>query len=139
MPSSVEKLSKFPIPRNVTELQRFLGAVNFYRTYIPRMAQIASPLYELTRKGADWIWSRKCAQAFDSLRSKLVKEPVMLAFPDWGRSLTIEADASSTGIAAVLSQRDTDQVENYVRVISFLLHSVRPKGIILRVNWRHGR
>ena len=111
MPSSAEKLSKFPVPRNVTELQRFLGAVNFYRTYIPRMAQIASPLYELTRKGAAWRWSKECAQAFDALRFKLVIEPVMLAFPDWGRSFTIEADASSTGIAAVLSQRDRSSGE----------------------------
>ena len=105
-PSSKEKLAKFTRPRNVKELQRFLGAINFYRSYIPHMSQIASPLYELTRKGADWVWSRNCAQAFDSLRNKLIKEPVMLAFPDWERNFTIEADASATGVAAVLSQRD---------------------------------
>ena len=123
IPSSAEKLSKFPVPRNVTELQRFLGTINFYRAYIPRLAQKANPLYVLTRKGVDWGWSRQCTQAYDTLRYKLITEPVMLALTDWGKSFTIEADASSTGIAAVLSQRD--ELNGRLRPIDF---SKRPSG-----------
>ena len=122
-PSSAKKLSKFPVPRNGTELQRFLGTINFCRTYIPRLAQIANPLYVLTRKGVDWGWSRQCTQAYDTLRYKLITEPVMLALTDWGKSFTIEADASSTGIAAVLSQRD--ELNGRLRPIDF---SKRPSG-----------
>ena len=43
--SSVELLLHFPRPNSVKELQSFLGSVNFYRAYIPRIAQIAHPLY----------------------------------------------------------------------------------------------
>ena len=120
--SASEKLSKFPTPQNVTELQRFLGTVNFYRSYIPNMAQIASPLYGLTRKGAEWEWSKRCEQAFEVLRQKLTQEPVILVFPDWGMNFTIEADASARGVAAVLSQRD--RVDGRLRPVDFFSSSL---------------
>ena len=72
------------------------------------MAHLAAPLYELTRKGASWIWNSECEDAFDSLRYKLVQEPILLAFPDWRNKFVIEADASTTAVAAVLSQRNEE-------------------------------
>ena len=104
--SAAAKLAKFPRPKTVAELQRFLGSINFYRAYIPNMAQLAAPLYELTRKGARWVWSSLREEAFDSLRNKLVREPISLAFPNWKKSFVIEADASSRAVGAVLSQRN---------------------------------
>ena len=89
------------------ELQRFLGSLNFYRSYIPGLTCIAEPLYRLTQKRAVWNWTEVCQRAFEELRLKLVKEPVLLAFPEWENEFYIEADASSHGIAAVLSQRDS--------------------------------
>ena len=117
-----EKLSKFPTPQNVTELQRFLGTVNFYRSYIANMAQIASPLYGLTRKGAEWEWSKRCEQAFEVLRQKFTQEPMILVFPDWGVNFTIEAGASARGVAAVLSQRD--RVDVRLRPVDFFSSSL---------------
>ena len=108
MSYAAQKLSKFPRPQGVTELQRFLGSLNFYRSYIPELAHLAAPLYELTRKGASWIWNSECEDAFDSLRYKLVQEPILLAFPDWRNKFVIEADASTTAVAAVLSQRNEE-------------------------------
>ena len=104
--SASEKLSKFPRPSCVVELQRFLGSLNFYRSYIPGLAGLAAPLYDLTKKGARWLWSDTCEKAFDSLRHKLTNEPVMLAFPNWEQKFVIEADASTRAVAAVLSQRN---------------------------------
>ena len=69
---------------------------------------MAEPLYRLTRKRAVWNWTEGCQRAFDELRLKLVKEPVLLAFPEWEKEFYIEADASSHGIAAVLSQMDSE-------------------------------
>ena len=89
----------------MSELQRFLGSLNYYRSYIPRLAQVAEPLYQLTRKLTLWSWSEECRRAFHELRTKLVQEPVSLAFPQW-EEFYIEADASSQGIATVLFQVD---------------------------------
>ena len=53
-----EKLSRFPTPKTVKELQRFLGSLNYYRAYIPRLAQTAEPLYRLTKTGpSQWNYS----------------------------------------------------------------------------------
>ena len=70
------------------------------------MAEIAAPLYKLTKKGVRWSWSEECEYAFRELREKLIKEPIILAFPAWSDAFYIEADASASGVAAVLSQKD---------------------------------
>ena len=98
--AATQRLAKFPKPRCVTELQRFLGSLNFYRAYIPNLASMAEPLYELTKKNASWNWSEKCDMAFCGLRNKLVREPVLLAFPNWNKSFVVEADASISAVGA---------------------------------------
>ena len=102
---TTQKIAKFPNPRSAKELQRFLGSLNYYRSYIPRLAQIANPLYQLTKKGEPWKWTQKCEEAFSKLRLSLIEEPITLAFPDWKKEFIVETDASSTGVAGVLSQR----------------------------------
>ena len=104
--SYLEKIAAFPPPRTLRELQRFLGTINYYREYIPQMAEIDAPLYSLTKKGVRWIWTDDCENAFKKLRLKLVDEPVVLAFPAWAETFYIESDASASGVAAVLSQKD---------------------------------
>ena len=46
-----------PIPKNVTELQSFLGAINYYGHFIPGMSNITAPLYNLLQKGVDCKWA----------------------------------------------------------------------------------
>ena len=121
--ASKEKLRRFPQPQSMRELQGFLGSINYYRSYIPRMAQIASPLYALTKKGASWNWTDECKEAFNELRDKLTNEPVTLAFPDWNKELYVETDASGSGVAAVLSQKDKHR----------MLRRIMPQG-----SWRLG-
>ena len=122
LPTAAEKLAKFPRPRCVTELQRFLGSLNFYRSYIPKLAAVAEPLYQLTKKGVTWNWSQESEEAFNCLRDKLISEPVLLSFPNWNRSFTVETDASRTGIAAVLSQRD--ESTGHLRPIEYFSSSL---------------
>ena len=116
--------SLFPEPRSVTELQRFIGAVNYYRCYIEGLSKIAEPLYNLLRKGKHWSWDERCHAAFDELRTRLIREPVCLSHPDWKGEFHIEADASSTGVAAVLSQMDHDT--NKLRPVQFFSSALNP-------------
>ena len=40
-------------PKTLKQLRSFLGAIGYYRDFIPNFAKIASPLYDLTKKMQD--------------------------------------------------------------------------------------
>ena len=67
LPSNVQKITACEPPKSKVELQRFLGLANFYRDYIPNMAEIAAPLYLLTRKDEPYKWGEPAQQAFSTL------------------------------------------------------------------------
>jgi len=46
----VEEVLNWPVPRNVKEVQKFLGFANYYRRFIKDFARIAAPLHMLVRK-----------------------------------------------------------------------------------------
>jgi len=46
----VERVLNWPAPRNVKEVQKFLGLTNYYRRFIKNFARIAALLHMLVRK-----------------------------------------------------------------------------------------
>jgi len=46
----VEGVLNWLVPRNVKEVQKFLGLTNYYRRFIKDFARIPAPLYMLVRK-----------------------------------------------------------------------------------------
>jgi len=46
----VERVLNWPVPRNVKEVQKFLGLANYYRRFIKDFARIAALLHMLVRK-----------------------------------------------------------------------------------------
>ena len=58
-------------PREVKELQMFLGFVNYFVIYLPFFTQIIKPLYRLISKDTVWPWDpieahEICILAFES-------------------------------------------------------------------------
>lgn len=102
-PSKTEKVSSWPTPTSMQEVQQFLGLASYYRRFIRNFACIAKPLHLLTERGRPFKWSEECATAFAELKSRLVSAPI-LAFPDHSLPFTLDTDASHVGIGAVLSQ-----------------------------------
>jgi hypothetical protein len=47
-PSKIEVIVKWPEPKSVTEIRSFLGAVQYWRRFIPKFSFIAAPLHALT-------------------------------------------------------------------------------------------
>ena len=66
-PQQVAAVQAFPVPKNVSELRRFLGLTSYYRRFIAQFSKIASPLHYLTKKEVEWIWTGKCQHAFEQL------------------------------------------------------------------------
>lgn len=43
----VDAIRQFPLPQTVRALQEFIGMINFYRRFVPRIAQTLLPLYRI--------------------------------------------------------------------------------------------
>ena len=102
-PKKISAMKNFPPPRNVKQLQTFLGLTNYYRRFVPNFAQVAHPLTELTKKDIEFVWSDRQQQAFQALKDRLVSSPV-LAFPDFTKPFIVCTDACDYGVGAVLAQ-----------------------------------
>ncbi len=79
-PSKVEAVTTWPTPKNKRDLRAFLGLCSYYRKFIKSFADIAGPLYKLTKKQTVFAWTEQCNDAFDELKRRLTTARV-LAYP----------------------------------------------------------
>lgn len=102
--TKLNAISKFPTPKKVKDVQSFLGLCNYYRKFVKDFSIIAKPLYNLTKKGVDFIWDAKSQNTFEILKSKLISAPVLAHFQP-NEPTELRVDASKQGIGAVLLQK----------------------------------
>jgi hypothetical protein len=102
-PVKVAGVKEWPTPTNVTEVQSFLGFINFYRRFIRDFSTVAHPLHNLTRKDNIWSWKEAEQKAFQSLKDLITSSPI-LVHPDINRQFRLETDSSDYATGAVLSQ-----------------------------------
>ncbi|CAH9114515.1 unnamed protein product [Cuscuta epithymum] len=103
-PAKVDVISKLPPPTSVRAIRSFLGHAGFYRRFIQDFSKIARPMTKLLEKDAPFDFSKECLEAFECLKEKLVKAPVVVA-PDCSLPFEIMCDASDFAVGAVLGQR----------------------------------
>jgi hypothetical protein len=104
-PEKLKAIKEWPTPKTVTEIRAFLGLAGFYRKFIHKYSGIAIPLTDMTKKGLKFLWTKKEDEAFQTLKGKLLEEPV-LANADPEKPYEVEADASDWALGGVLGQRD---------------------------------
>ena len=106
-PSKVAAILDWPTPKNIKEVQSFLGFANFYRKFILHYSTLTTPLTSLTRKGVKFSWSSQADEAFRALKLAFTSAPILQHFqPDL--PLTVEADASDFALGCILSQPSPD-------------------------------
>lgn len=67
-PKLTKSVTNWKVPQNVKEVQTFVGLCNYYRQYVLRFSEIASPLSKLTRKDVPFKWSDECQTALETLK-----------------------------------------------------------------------
>jgi len=106
LPKHVAAVQDFLPPRDVKQLQRYLGLINFYRRFLPGIAGILQPLTDLLRGSPkELLWSPAAAAAFEGSKAALVAA-VPLSHPAPGAVLSLATDASDSHVGGVLQQRD---------------------------------
>ena len=99
----IEAVKEYPEPRTTQELKGFLSLAGYYRRFIPNCSKIAKPLTELLKKKAPYVWNDKTKEAFISLKTLLMTEP-LLQYPDFTKPFILTTDASNDAVGPVLSQ-----------------------------------
>ena len=98
----VQIIQDWPEPRNIKDIQSFLGFTNFYQCFILKYSKITVPLTRLTHKGTAWDFSEKCHSAFTSLKQAFTTAPILTHWIP-GTPLIVETDTLDYALAAILS------------------------------------
>uniref|UniRef100_A0A183CQC9 RNA-directed DNA polymerase n=1 Tax=Globodera pallida TaxID=36090 RepID=A0A183CQC9_GLOPA len=118
----VTKAMEWSPPRNVKNVQEFLGFVNFYRRFIPNFANVARPLYDLLKKDTKWNWTEKTQTSFEALKGYLTSAPLLIQ-PDTTEQFFVECDASDFATGTILSQKNS---EGKLCPVAYLSKSLSP-------------
>jgi len=103
----VKEVLNWPTPRNIKEVQKFLGLANYYRRFIKNFTKIAV-LHVLVRKEQKWKWELEQEEAFGKLKVVFTTESV-LAISDIDREMRVEADTSDYATGGVLLTKCEDR------------------------------
>jgi hypothetical protein len=120
-PKRIEAIETINIPRNVKEIQSFLGTINFLRRFIPNFAEIVKLITGMLKKDSRVNWMTEAKASFAHIK-KVISEAPVLASPDYLKDFLIFSFASEHTIAAVLLQKDD---EGFERPIAFFSKSLR--------------
>eukprot|EP00253_Pinus_taeda_P019803 PITA_19803 len=120
-PEIIQAILQIPYPRNIKELQAFLGKINFLRRFIPNLAELIRLLSNMLKKDAKVKWSLEAKQDFESIKTALTQTPV-LTNPKFDRDFIIFSFAYEHTIVVVLLQKDDQGNE---KPISFFSRALR--------------
>ena len=78
-------LQKLKPPMAVKGCRSFVGMVNFLSIFCPELQKLLKPIYDLTRKGRQFVWVKEQQTAFEKIKSRLQKPPVLYLPDSMGR------------------------------------------------------
>jgi len=125
-PRKVNAIQEMEEPKDVPELRRFLGMINYLGRFIPDLASKTEPLRSLMNKKNSWVWDSAQKHAFQSLKEELISPPV-LAHYDPDKETIISADASSYGLGGCLLQVQSNKEKRPVAYASRALNETEQR------------
>jgi hypothetical protein len=122
-PKKLKGVADWPVPRNVTQVQQFLGFTGYYQYFVPKYSEIARPLLDLTKKTTPWHWDAPQVKAFEMLKTLMCSDPILIQ-PNFNKPFYLQADASAYGVGAVLSQEGEHLSPSLAKRHKPILHPV---------------
>ena len=103
--------SKLRFPKSKKALQRYIGFLNYYRNYIPRLSERLTPFFKLLKETSKFYVPTNLVDDFASL-NKLLENSCQLALkqPLKHKQLIVMSDASFTAAGyAIMIEDDPNQ------------------------------
>ena len=101
-------IQKLEPPMMIKVCRSFVGMVNFVSIFLPGIQKLLKPIYNLTRKGRQFIWEEAQQKAFNEIKHRLQRPPV-LHLPDRHGRFQLYSDTSKFATGSVLYQIQNGQ------------------------------
>ena len=98
--------------------------VNFLSMFCPELQKLLKPIYDLTRKGRQFIWGEEQQEAFEEIKRRLVKAPV-LHMPNHEGRFHLYSDTSRFAAGSALYQIQKGKPRLIAYASKRLLEAVR--------------
>ncbi|KAJ8708897.1 hypothetical protein PYW07_013501 [Mythimna separata] len=126
----VKAIVNMPTPKNVKELQRILGMINYLGPFISNLSEKTQILRNLLKKDTVWTWDENHSQCLKKLKDEITNSPV-LAHYNPKIALVLSVDSSKSALGAVILQKNkpiayssktlTETQERYAQIEKELL------------------
>ena len=102
-PAKVDAIQNLERPKNVAELQSFLGMCTYLSPFIPGFSELTHHLRQMLKENAVVEWTPQACKDFKTLKD-VISSDAVLAYYDPSKPVTLEVDASGVALGAVLLQ-----------------------------------
>ena len=75
--SRLEAIQKVHLPTTPKGCRGFMGMVNFLSMLCPELPKLLKLIYDLMRKGRQFIWGKEQLNAFKEIKCRLIKPPIL--------------------------------------------------------------
>ena len=105
-PKKVDCIVRMPVPKTLKELRSFMGMVTYYKRFVPKLAFMAQPLFEMLAITKMSTWTEKQTESFETIKKTLLSTE-LLVHRDESLPIELHTDASDNAVAAILVQIHT--------------------------------
>ena len=109
MKEKIAAILQISEPRSLAQANRFIGALGWYRKFLPKFATVAAPIHAVTnftkRNRHKFRWRFAQSRAFHELKNMLITEPLFLHYPVPDKPLILTTDASGIGIGGSCNRK----------------------------------
>ena len=101
--SRLDTIQKLKPPTTAKGCRSFAGIVNFVSIFCPELQKLLKTIYALTKKGKHFIWGEEQQTAFEEIKSRFQKPPVLSMLDRKGKFL-LYSDTSKHATGSALYQ-----------------------------------
>jgi len=76
----------------VHEVRDFAGMVNYYGKFIKKLSGLMEPIYQLLKKGQQFVWSDKCEEFFRKAKELMCFDDILVHYDPF-LELVLSCDA----------------------------------------------
>ena len=74
----IKAIVEMKTPRTENEIRGFLGSIQYISRFIAQLTMTCEPIFRLLKKEVPTVWNEQCQEAFEKIKSYLMKPPILV-------------------------------------------------------------